>query len=59
MVGWVGLDVFGKLSTLTRPDPKLKIKFQPNPTHQFKKTNPKHEVGLNNMNWIGGFDTCP
>ena len=46
MVSRVGSNESKKLSIGTRLNPRLKIKFQPNPIHQFKKTNLKRWVGL-------------
>lgn len=46
MVSWIWSNELKKLSTRTRLNPRLKIKFQRNPTRQFKKINPKRWVGL-------------
>lgn len=46
MVSQVGSNELKKLLTRTQLNPRIKIKFQANPTHQFKKTNLKHWVGL-------------
>lgn len=51
MVGCVGSNELKKLSSQTRLNPRLKIKVQPNLTHQFTKNQPKVSSWVGSLGW--------
>ena len=57
----VKVDGLEKLSTQTLTNPRLKLNFKSNSTHQLTKTNRRRRIRLDwvGFYWVGEFDAHP